>query len=54
VLLSRPLLYTALTRAKRLAVIVGDPKAIARAARMAELARSYCRLADRLRALAPS
>lgn len=54
VLLSRPLLYTALTRAKRLAVIVGDPRAIARAAHMAELARSHCRLGDRLRALVPA
>ena len=44
------LLYTALTRAKRLAVIVGDPRAIARAARTAEIARTHCRLAQRLRA----
>lgn len=51
VLLSRPLLYTALTRARRLAVLVGDPRAIARAARTADSARSYCRLAGRLRAL---
>jgi exodeoxyribonuclease V alpha subunit len=49
VLLSRPLLYTALTRARRLAVIVGDPRAIARAARTAESARSFCRLGQRLR-----
>ena len=50
VLLSRPLLYTALTRAKKLAVIVGDPRAIARAARTAEVARTYCKLGARLRA----
>ncbi|AKF07882.1 ATP-dependent RecD-like DNA helicase [Sandaracinus amylolyticus] len=50
VLLSRPLLYTALTRAKKLAVIVGDPRAIARAARTAEIAKTYCKLGARLRA----
>ena len=54
VLLSRSLLYTALTRAKRLAVIVGDPRAIARAARTAELAKTHCRNAPRLRSLRSS
>ncbi|MDQ3034501.1 MAG: ATP-dependent RecD-like DNA helicase [Myxococcota bacterium] len=49
VLLTRPLLYTALTRAQRLAVLVGDPRAIGKAARTSETARSYCRLAERLR-----
>ncbi|MBX3247618.1 MAG: ATP-dependent RecD-like DNA helicase [Myxococcales bacterium] len=48
-LLSRALLYTALTRAKRLAVIVGDPRAIARAARNADAYESNSRLARRLR-----
>jgi exodeoxyribonuclease V alpha subunit len=50
VLLTRPLLYTALTRAARLAVIIGDPRAIGRAARTAQTMRSHCRLAERLRA----
>lgn len=50
VLLTRPLLYTALTRASRLAVIIGDPRAIGRAARTAETARTHCRLAERIRA----
>ncbi len=35
VLLNRALLYTALTRAKQLVVLIGDPRAIARAARNA-------------------
>ncbi len=48
VLLSRALLYTAVTRAKRLAVIVGDERAVARAARTIGSSRSYCRLAERL------
>ena len=51
VLLSRPLLYTALTRARTLAVLVGCPRAIARAARTAELSRAHCRLGARLAAL---
>lgn len=50
VLLSRALLYTAVTRAKRLVVIVGDERAIARAARTVGSGKSYCRLAARLRA----
>ena len=33
VLLTRPLLYTAVTRARRVAVIIGDPKALRRAVR---------------------
>ncbi|MCB9612570.1 MAG: ATP-binding domain-containing protein [Sandaracinus sp.] len=48
VLLSRALLYTALTRAKRLAVLVGDPVAIARAATNAVAYESNSRLAWRL------
>jgi exodeoxyribonuclease V alpha subunit len=50
VLLTRPLLYTALTRARRLAVLIGDPRAIARAARTSEIAKSFCKLGERLRA----
>jgi exodeoxyribonuclease V alpha subunit len=44
-LLSRALLYTAVTRGKRLVVLLGDPKAFARAARNAETtaARSHLR-----------
>ena len=48
VLLSRPLLYTALTRAKQLAVIVGDDAAIERAVRNAEQRSVNTRLAARL------
>ncbi|HKU43190.1 MAG TPA: ATP-binding domain-containing protein, partial [Polyangiales bacterium] len=48
VLLSRPLLYTALTRARRLAVIVGDPRALARAVANIEPRRTNSRLAARL------
>ena len=49
VLLSRALLYTAVTRAKRLVVLVGDERAIARAARVSNTNESYSRLAERLR-----
>jgi exodeoxyribonuclease V alpha subunit len=49
-LLSRPLLYTALTRAKRLAVIIGDDAALSRAVGNAEQRRVNTRLAARLRA----
>jgi exodeoxyribonuclease V alpha subunit len=50
VLLTRALLYTAVTRAKRLCVLLGDDRAMARAARNAVSLRTHCRLADRLRA----
>jgi exodeoxyribonuclease V alpha subunit len=50
VLLDRSLLYTAITRARRLVVIVGDERALARAAAHAESARSRSRLALRLTA----
>lgn len=49
VLLSRALLYTAVTRAKRLVVVLGDPQAVARAARNALSYESNSRLARRLR-----
>ena len=49
VLLTRSLFYTAVTRARRLAVVIGDPKAIARAARTTGDTHSYCHLAERLR-----
>lgn len=46
-MLSRPLLYTALTRAKRLAVILGDPRALARAVKNVETRTLNTRLAAR-------
>lgn len=48
-MLSRALLYTAVTRARRLAVIVGEPSAVARAARNTESVRVHGRLSVRLR-----
>jgi exodeoxyribonuclease V alpha subunit len=49
-LLQRNVLYTGLTRAKQLVVIVGDPRSVQRAARTTESARRHTALADRLRA----
>ena len=51
-LLNRALLYTAVTRAKKLVVLVGDPRAMARAARNALSYETNSRLRDRLRASA--
>ena len=51
-LLNRALLYTALTRAKGLVVLIGDPRAIARAAKNAHPYATNSKLLDRLRALA--
>jgi exodeoxyribonuclease V alpha subunit len=53
VLLSRALLYTAITRAKRLAVVLGDERALLRAVRNAESNHSQSRLTERLRAAFP-
>jgi exodeoxyribonuclease V alpha subunit len=53
VLLSRALLYTAITRAKRLAVVVGDERALARAVRNADSNHVQSRLTERLRAAFP-
>jgi exodeoxyribonuclease V alpha subunit len=50
-MLTRPLLYTAVTRAKRVLVIVGDPRAIARAAQITHSTRTNARLGERLRQL---
>ena len=50
VLLQRNLLYTAMTRGKRLVVLLGSRRAIARAVRNADPQRRYTRLAERLRA----
>lgn len=49
VLLSRSLVYTAVTRARRLVVVVGDERALGRAARTIGSSRAFCRLAERLR-----
>jgi exodeoxyribonuclease V alpha subunit len=51
-LLSRALLYTAVTRAKRLVVLLGDPRAMAKAARNADVNALNSRLAARLRSAA--
>jgi exodeoxyribonuclease V alpha subunit len=48
-LLTRALLYTAVTRAKRLCVLIGDDRAMARAARNAVTLRTHARLAERIR-----
>jgi exodeoxyribonuclease V alpha subunit len=50
VLLSRALLYTAVTRAKRLVVLLGDERAMAKAARNAMSYDSQSKLAERMRA----
>ena len=52
VLLNRALFYTALTRAKKLVVLIGDPSAMARAARNALSYETNSRLLERLLALA--
>lgn len=48
-LLQRNLLYTAVTRGKRLVIIVGDPKAVRSAVRNADTTRRHTHLAERLR-----
>jgi len=48
-LLQRNLLYTAVTRAQRLCVVVGSRRAIAMAVRNAKVARRWSNLAERLR-----
>lgn len=49
VMLQRNLLYTAVTRARSLLILVGDPKALARAVKNADVARRHTRLAERIR-----
>jgi exodeoxyribonuclease V alpha subunit len=49
-LLSRALLYTAVTRAKRLVVLLGDERAMAKAARNAMSYDGQSKLAERMRA----
>ena len=48
-LLQRNVLYTAITRGKRLVVLVGQPKALGMAIRNIDSTRRHTRLADRLR-----
>ncbi len=50
-LLSRNLLYTGLTRAKRLAVLVGPTKTIGLAVKRVTDRQRYTALADRLKSL---
>lgn len=52
VMLQRNLLYTAITRGRRLVVIVGSPQAVAIAVKRGQAARRITALADRLRARA--
>ncbi|MFO7566091.1 MAG: ATP-dependent RecD-like DNA helicase [Enhygromyxa sp.] len=54
VMLRRNLLYTAITRARRLCVVVGDPRAIKRAIRRADAARRWTGLAERTVAMLDS
>ncbi|MFT3921947.1 MAG: ATP-dependent RecD-like DNA helicase [Myxococcales bacterium] len=54
VLLSRALLYTAVTRAKRLAIVLGDERALLRAVRNVESQQSQSKLTERLRAAFPT
>jgi exodeoxyribonuclease V alpha subunit len=54
VMLSRNLLYTAVTRGKRLVVLVGTRKALSLAVRNADVAARCSGLAARLRAIAAS
>jgi exodeoxyribonuclease V alpha subunit len=49
-MLQRNLLYTGLTRARNLCILVGDRRAIARAVKNDKTTRRYTRLAERLRA----
>jgi exodeoxyribonuclease V alpha subunit len=52
-MLQRNLLYTAVTRAKRLVVLVGSPQAISRAVHTASTGRRHTGLAQRLTHTAP-
>ncbi len=51
IMLQRNLLYTALTRARKLVVLVGSKKAVAIAVKNDRVQRRYTRLCDRLRGL---
>ncbi len=50
-MLQRNVLYTAITRGKRLVILVGHPKALAQAVRSTDVVRRHTRLAERLRNL---
>jgi len=49
IMLQRNLLYTALTRAKKLAILIGQTKALAIAVKNNKVAKRYTRLAERLK-----
>ncbi len=49
VMLRRNLLYTGMTRGKKLVVVVGSPRAVAQAIRNDQTHRRYTRLAERIR-----
>jgi len=49
VMLQRNLLYTAMTRAKRLVILVGTKKALSIAIKNDRIQRRYCLLTERLR-----
>ena len=49
-MLQRNLLYTGVTRGKRLVVLVGTTKALAIAVKRADAKRRYCALRERLNA----
>jgi len=53
-MLQRSLLYTAVTRGKKLVVIVGSKRAVALAVRNADAKRRYTWFAERVRAAAPA
>ena len=53
-MLQRNLLYTAVTRARDVVVMVGDRRAIAMAVRNNRVSQRNTRLAERLRAAAPA
>jgi exodeoxyribonuclease V alpha subunit len=53
VMLQRNLLYTAVTRARELVVLVAQPKAVAIAVRNDRISRRYTSLSTRLQALLP-
>jgi exodeoxyribonuclease V alpha subunit len=52
-MLQRNVLYTAITRASRVVVIVGDPKAVALAVHNVKVMKRNTRLAERLRNMPP-
>ncbi len=54
IMLNRPLLYTAVTRGKKVVVLVGHPAALARAVEQDQPVRRYARLDARLRGLGAS